>query len=100
MGAAKREGQSAAVCRRTVAEAPARVGDSELCVTISVGVRWQPEPVPDWDTMFEVPDRALHAAKSLSRDRVLFDDVALPPSSPTPQRHTVCIGTGARPIPA
>lgn len=60
--------------RRTISDESFAAAGRDLTVTISVGVHWQADPVIDWDAILNVADRALYAAKSLGRDRVVFDD--------------------------
>lgn len=68
--------------RQAVAEAPFLVRDEKLAVTISVGARWQSQPVGQWEPVFRIADDALYRAKALGRDRVVFDDAArVPPAA-------------------
>ncbi len=55
--------------RLRVSEAPARVGDVELPLTVSIGATFAP-PGRDFDELLVVADRYLYAAKRAGRNRV------------------------------
>ncbi len=60
--------------RQGVAEEPIRIGDHELFATVSIGFAARSNS--DFDTLYSAADKALYAAKSAGRDRMVnYDDI-------------------------